>query len=104
VILSLSRVKKYVRWEQSKRLITGTLVALSPINDRFSNKCVIATVAARPIAALMQNPPEIDLFIHRPEDQMIDPGKKWIMVENRTSFYEASRHTLFSLQHMMREP
>lgn len=30
--------------------------------------------------------------------------QKWIMVECRNSFYEASRHTLLALQHMMREP
>jgi len=29
---------------------------------------------------------------------------KWIMVECRSSFFEASRHTLCALQHMMREP
>ena len=30
--------------------------------------------------------------------------KKWIMVECRASFFEASRHTLLALQHLMREP
>jgi helicase required for RNAi-mediated heterochromatin assembly 1 len=92
------------RWEQSKRLITGTLVALSPFGDNFQTTCILATVAARPISALAQNPPEIDLFFARPEDQEIDPMKKWVMVECRSSFFEASRHTLLALQHMMREP
>jgi helicase required for RNAi-mediated heterochromatin assembly 1 len=101
---SLSRVKKHIRWKQSKRLITGSLVALSPAEDAFQTTCVLAIVAARPLAALDQNPPEIDLFFARPEDQMIDPMRKWIMVECRTSFFEASRHTLLSLQHLMREP
>lgn len=50
------------------------------------------------------NPPEIDLFFARPEDQEIDPMRKWIMLECRTSFFEASRHTLAALQHLMREP
>ena len=104
VAFSLRRVKKHVRWDQSKRLITGTLVALSPADDYFQNKCILATVAARPQAALDQNPPEIDLFFARPEDYEIDPMKKWIMVESRSSFFEASRHTLLALQHMMREP
>ncbi|KAF2791763.1 hypothetical protein K505DRAFT_376542 [Melanomma pulvis-pyrius CBS 109.77] len=104
VAFSLGRVKKHVRWEQSKRLITGTLVALSPADDCFQNKCVLATVAARPQSALDQNPPEIDLFFARPDDFEIDPMKKWIMVESRRSFFEASRHTLMALQHMMREP
>jgi helicase required for RNAi-mediated heterochromatin assembly 1 len=104
VAFSLSRVKKHIRWKQSKRLITGSLVALSPAEDAFQTTCVLAIVAARPLAALDQNPPEIDLFFARPEDQMIDPMRKWIMVECRTSFFEASRHTLLSLQHLMREP
>lgn len=104
VAFSLGRVKKHVRWEQSKRLITGTLVALSPADDAFQTTCVLATVAARPQSALDQNPPEIDLFFARPEDAEIDPMKKWIMVESRSSFFEASRHTLMALQHMMREP
>lgn len=90
-------------WEQSKRLITGTLIAMSPFNDAFQTTCILATVAARPLSALQQNPPEIDLFLphyHQP----IDPMQKWVMVECRSSFFEASRHTLLALQHMIREP
>ncbi|KAJ4374767.1 hypothetical protein N0V83_001843 [Neocucurbitaria cava] len=104
VAFSLARVKKRIRWEQSKRLITGTLVALSPTDDAFQTQCVLATVAARPLSALEQSPPEIDLFFARPEEQEIDPMRKWIMVECRSGFYEASRHTLLALQHLMREP
>jgi helicase required for RNAi-mediated heterochromatin assembly 1 len=51
---------------------------------------------------LAQNPPEIDLFFSH-ADQQIDPMKKWLMIECRSSFYEASRHTMAALQHMMRE-
>jgi len=29
---------------------------------------------------------------------------EWVMVEERTGFYEAERHTLLALQMMMREP
>lgn len=104
VAFSLSRVKKHVRWNQSKRLVTGSLVALSPADDAFQTTCILATVAARPLSALEFNPPEIDLFFARAEDQDIDPMKKYMMVECRTSFYEASRHTLLALQHLMREP
>ncbi|KAL6167289.1 hypothetical protein ACJQWK_06727 [Exserohilum turcicum] len=104
VAFSLGRVKKHIRWAQSKRLITGSLVALSPTDDGFKTQCVLAVIAARPISALEQNPPEIDLFFARAEDQEIDPMRKWIMVECRGSFFEASRHTLLALQHLMREP
>ncbi|USP74996.1 uncharacterized protein yc1106_02270 [Curvularia clavata] len=104
VAFSLGRVKKHIRWAQSKRLITGSLVALSPTDDAFQTQCVLAIVAARPVTGLDQNPPEIDLFFARPKDQEIDPTRKWIMVECRSGFFEASRHTLSALQHMMREP
>lgn len=78
-------------------------MALSPSNDAFQTTCVLATVLARPLSALQTNPPEIDLlFPHH--HQPIDPMQKWIMVECRASFFEASRHTLLALQHMMREP
>ncbi|KAF2179341.1 P-loop containing nucleoside triphosphate hydrolase protein [Zopfia rhizophila CBS 207.26] len=103
VAFSLGRVKKQVRWDQSKRLITGTLVALSPADDYFQTTCILATVAARTLVALEQNPPEIDLFFTIPEELEIDSMKKWVMVESRSSYFEASRHTLLALQHMMRE-
>lgn len=61
-------------------------------------------MAARSVFALDSTPPEIDLFFARPEDQEIDPMKRWIMVECRSSFFEASKHTLTALQHLMREP
>ncbi|KAL1606332.1 hypothetical protein SLS60_003734 [Paraconiothyrium brasiliense] len=107
VAFSLTRVKKLVRWNQSKRLITGTLVALSPADDAFQDpsKCLLGIVGARPLSALeTNNPPEIDLFFAHPEEYDWDPARKWIMVESRSSFFEASRHTLLALQHMMREP
>ncbi|KAJ4356660.1 uncharacterized protein N0V89_004696 [Didymosphaeria variabile] len=107
VAFSLTRVKKLVRWNQSKRLITGTLVALSPADDAFQDpsKCLLAIVGARPLSALeANNPPEIDLFFAHSEEYDWDPARKWIMVESRSSFFEASRHTLLALQHMMREP
>jgi helicase required for RNAi-mediated heterochromatin assembly 1 len=104
VAFSLGRVKKFIRWKQSKRLITGTLVALSPANDAFKSQCILATVAARPLSGLeAANPPEIDLFFARPQDFQLDTMRKWIMVECRSSFFEASRHTLSALQHMMHE-
>lgn len=69
----------------------------------FKSKAVVAVVAARPLSGLQQNPPEIDLFIARPEEQEFDPAKEWVMVEDRGGLYEANRHTLLALQKMMRE-
>ncbi|KAJ9645734.1 hypothetical protein H2199_002774 [Coniosporium tulheliwenetii] len=104
VVFSLARSGKRVHWEQSKRLITGSLVVLTPADDLFETKCIVAVVAARPLVGLEQNPPEIDLFFARAEDLEIDPAKEWIMVEDRTAYYEAHRHTLLALQKLMREP
>lgn len=70
----------------------------------FSTKATVAVVAARPLAGLQQNPPEIDLFFARPEEMELDPALEFVMVEERTGFYEADRHTLLALQKMMSEP
>ncbi|KAF2768378.1 P-loop containing nucleoside triphosphate hydrolase protein [Teratosphaeria nubilosa] len=101
---SLHRTGKKILWEQSKRLITGSLVVLTPAEDMFQKTAIVATVAARPLEGLAMNPPELDLFIARAEEMELDPAKEFVMVEERSGFYEADRHTLLALQHMMREP
>lgn len=79
-------------------------MVLTPADDMFQKKAIVATVAARPLTGLQNNPPEIDLFVARAEDLEIDPAMEFVMVEERTGFYEADRHTLLALQKMMREP
>ncbi|KAK0852435.1 hypothetical protein LTR03_003413 [Friedmanniomyces endolithicus] len=104
VTFSLGRVGKKIRWDQSKRLISGGLVVLTPKTDMFQKRAIVATVAARPLELLDLNPPEIDLYIARSQQMEIDPAVEWIMVEDRSGFYEADKHTLVALQRMMREP
>ncbi|KAH7063112.1 putative DEAD box helicase [Macrophomina phaseolina] len=101
---SLSRSGKKIHWEQSKRLITGTLLALTPEDDCFQTQCVMAVVAARPLANLIQDPPGIDILFARSDEVEFDPGKSWLMVEERTGYFEGTRHTLRALQKLMREP
>ena len=103
VTFSLRRVGKRVNWEQSKRLLTGTIVALTPVNDAFKTCCRVAVVAARPIAGLNQNPPEIDIFFGGADQVEIDPQQEFLMVESRNGFYEGYRHTLQSLQMLSKE-
>ena len=103
VTFSLIRCGKKIIWEQSKRLISGSLVVLTPSNDMFSTKAIVATVAARPLTGLQQNPPEIDLFFARPEELQVDPAVEYVMIEDRGGLFEADRHTLTALQHMMKE-
>ena len=99
----MRRVGKKIVWEQSKRLITGSLVALSPASDMFKTICRIAVVAARPLEAVQQNPPEIDIYFGGPDEIEIDPQQEWVMVEARNGYYEAYRHTLRSLQKIAQE-
>ena len=98
---SLNRVGKQINWEQSKRLRTGTILALSPMRDGFRSVCRIAVVAARPLNGLRENPPSIDIFF---VDQIeIDPQVEWILLESRQGFFEGHRHVLRGLQAMARE-
>lgn len=74
VEFSYERAAKQIRWEQSKRLVAGTLVALTPQNDMFQRFCKIAVVAARPVeGGLDQNPPQIDLFWGDTDEAVFDP-------------------------------
>lgn len=103
ITFSIGRAGKKILWEQSKRLVSGSLVVLTPSNDMCRKKAVVATVAARPLAALLQNPPEVDLFIARSEELELDPAIEWVMIEARSSFFEADRHTMLALQKLMSE-
>nr|OQO30883.1 hypothetical protein B0A51_01507 [Rachicladosporium sp. CCFEE 5018] len=95
---------KRILWEQSKRLITGSLVVLSTKSDKFKSKLIVATVASRALAAITQNPPELDLFIADFGDLEIDPATSFIMLEERSSYHEATKHTLLALQRIRTEP
>lgn len=103
VRFSTARAGKNIVWEYTKRLMSGTIVALSPANDCFQSKCVVAVVAARPLEGVKQQPPEIDLLFARAEDADFDPQQEWIMVEAKTGYYEAHRHTMTALQKMATE-
>ncbi|RMZ91026.1 hypothetical protein DV736_g1729, partial [Chaetothyriales sp. CBS 134916] len=101
---STSRAKRNILWASSKRLTSGSLVALFPANDKLQRTSVVAIVASRPLQGLVDMyPPEIDIFFSRPEDIQIDPQQEWIMVEARRGYYEASRHTLRALQKLSKE-
>jgi helicase required for RNAi-mediated heterochromatin assembly 1 len=99
VSFSLNRAGKHVRWQQSKRLIPGTLVCIS--QDEFQT-FKVATVAARPLSGLAMNPPEVDLVFQA--DQLeIDVTKPFLMVEARQGYFEAFRWILKAMQRMTEE-
>lgn len=78
-------------------------MALTPVKDGFKKVCLVAVVAARPLAGLEVHPPEIDIFFAIPNEIEIDPHQEWLMVESRNGFFEACRHPLLSLQKMASE-
>ena len=63
--------RKQIRWKQSKRLLQGTMVAMS--KDLFKTDCKIAIVVGRGLKALAENPPSIELFWANSDDAVIDP-------------------------------
>lgn len=104
VTFSLRRAGKKIIWEQSKRLLQGTLIALTSIHDMFQTICKVGIVAARPLVGVQNNPPEVDIFFGSPDELEIDPQQEWVMVESSVGYFEAYRHTLTSLQKLATEP
>lgn len=100
---STNRAGRNIAWEYSKRLVSGSVVALSPADDAFRIKCVIAVVAARPLDGVKLLPPEVDIFFADPSDADFDPQLEWIMVEAKQGYYEASRHVMAALQKLSHE-
>ena len=74
--------------KRSKRLKSGTLVALTPAEDRFQHQCIVALSGARPLALLeglsVQGgmdtiaAPMFEVFFCRPEDIPVDPQLEWM--------------------------
>ncbi|KFZ06707.1 hypothetical protein V501_07158 [Pseudogymnoascus sp. VKM F-4519 (FW-2642)] len=100
---STERAGKRIRWPQSSRLQQGTMVALSPVHDKFKTICKVAIVAARPLAAVEQDPPQIDIFWASIEESEFDPTEEYVMVEAKSGYFEASRHMLVAMQKLMSE-
>ena len=87
VSFSLNRAGKKINWQNSKRLLPGTLVCLSCDGFQEVKNMKLATVLARPISGLEMNPPEVDVLFREDEIE-IDASKAWVMVESRSSYFE----------------
>lgn len=103
VRFSTARSCRKILWSSSKRLTSGTLVAMTPTQDSFKTRCILATVAARPLENLENDDPEIDIFFSNQNDQEVDPQNTYIMIEATQGYYEAYRHTLRALQKQSKE-
>ncbi|XP_068745964.1 NFX1-type zinc finger-containing protein 1-like [Montipora capricornis] len=82
-----------VRWENSKRLIFGSLMCLS--KDKFES-FVFATVANRDVKDLQQGIVQIQ-FINLSDMLRLESGDVYQMVES-TVYFEAYRHILEGLK------
>lgn len=85
--------------------MSGSIIALVPAKDKLTDlkNLVIAIVAARPLAGVQCDPPEIDIYFGRPEDIQIDTQREWLMIEAKQGYFEAYRHTLRALQKLSQE-
>ena len=98
-----TRAGKRILWGSSKRLMPGTIIALTKAKDKFTDQGIICVVAARPLAGVDATPCEIDIFFASPEDVETDPHTEWLMVEAKTGYFEAARYTLAAFQKLSKE-
>lgn len=97
VTFSINRAGKRIRWAASKRLCPGSLLCIS--DDEFRTFKVV-TVAARPLEGVENmHPPEVNLHF-QPNEVEIDSSKTFMMIEHRSSYFEAYKWTLKALQRM----
>lgn len=102
ISFSTQRANALIKWNQSKRLQAGKVVALS--RDGFVSECLVAVIAQRPIeGGLDQNPPTVDIFWASAGTAAIDPEEEFVMVESRSGYFEAARHALRGLQRAVQE-
>ncbi|KAI0436809.1 P-loop containing nucleoside triphosphate hydrolase protein [Xylaria telfairii] len=98
---STQRAGKKIRWTQTRRLTTGSLVAISTAADGFKTICMPAVIADHPIRdGLDRNPPTIQLFWGNTDDAVLDPTVELVMLESRIGYFEAVRHCMVGLQHV----
>ncbi|TRX90944.1 hypothetical protein FHL15_008149 [Xylaria flabelliformis] len=98
---STQRAEKKIRWTQTRRLTTGSLVVISTAADGFRTICMPAVVADHPIRdGLDKNPPTIQIFWGNTDDAVLDPTTELVMLESRSGYFEAVRHCMVGLQHV----
>ncbi|KAI8631591.1 P-loop containing nucleoside triphosphate hydrolase protein [Xylariaceae sp. FL1651] len=98
---STERAGKKIRWTQTRRLTTGSLVVLSTAEDGFKTICMPAIIADHPIRdGLDQVPPTIQIFWANTNDAILDPAIELVMLESRVGYFEAVRHCMVGLKHV----
>ncbi|XP_021272759.1 NFX1-type zinc finger-containing protein 1 isoform X1 [Numida meleagris] len=91
---------KFVRWQNSKRLLYGSLVCMS--KDHFET-CLFATVSERDSADLANGIVQLSFNAQsRALLAEVQPSDSFLMVET-TAYFEAYRHVLEGLQEIQEE-
>ncbi|MBN3299873.1 ZNFX1 protein, partial [Amia calva] len=94
------RPLKFVRWQNSKRLLYGSLVCMS--RDNFES-FLFATVSDRDPAELSKGVVQLSFCREsRPALAEVQASHSFLMVET-TAYFEAYRHVLEGLQEMQEE-
>ncbi|XP_074776511.1 NFX1-type zinc finger-containing protein 1 [Athene noctua] len=91
---------KFVRWQNSKRLLYGSLICMS--KDHFET-CLFATVSNRDSADLSHG--IVQLCFNAQSQALlaeVQPSDSFLMVET-TAYFEAYRHVLEGLQEIREE-
>ncbi|XP_072206179.1 NFX1-type zinc finger-containing protein 1 isoform X2 [Excalfactoria chinensis] len=91
---------KFVRWQNSKRLLYGSLVCMS--RDHFET-CLFATVSERDSEELAKGIVQLSFDAQsRALLAEVQPSDSFLMVET-TAYFEAYRHVLEGLQEIQEE-
>lgn len=99
ISFSTEHAQKKIVWQQSRRLVPGSVLAISTKRDNFETVCMTATVAQRPYrGGLDQNPPLVDIVWGNVNEYVIDPDMELVVIEARSGYFESVRHTLVGLQ------
>jgi helicase required for RNAi-mediated heterochromatin assembly 1 len=101
-----------IDWQDTRRLTTGTVVALSTAKDKFKSICRVAVVAGRARRDTSQpsqyirldanNTPDLDVIWADAKDASIDPLEELVMIEATAGYYEAVRFAMLGLQRAAR--
>lgn len=99
---STRRSRVNINWMRSKRLLSGSLIAITPTTDMFKSRTIPGVVAARSLEYINDDIPQVDMFF--PYDAVIDPSIEYVILGETNGFFEAQRHNLIALQKMTLEP
>lgn len=95
---STYRCQVDIVWGVSKRLMQGSLVVITPAKDMFATQAIVGVVAARSETLIEKDPPEVEIFCEY--DNVLDPSVEYLLIEERSTYFEAHRNNMLALQRM----